>query len=144
MGYYDTLTVNQQAALRQLPQFYNLTPEEINNIFAKIDDFEIVEATEHKRNIAYQGRLNVIKYIENGKLCSPLPKDDVKVDRGVNIYNPGFISFDFINLSTVYFKFSLPDKKRCYLTEEKIIKKLVSEHKFPEYLERSYDYIHFR
>ena len=145
MGYYDTLTVNQQAALKQLPQFYNLTPEEINNVFAKFDDLEIVEATQHKQNITYQGRISVAKCKEEGKLCSPLPVEDVKIDRGIYFSKntSGFVSFDTISLGVVYFRFSLPS--RCYcLMKELLIKKVVSEHKFPIYLERSYDYVHFR
>lgn len=145
MGYYNTLTVNQQAALKQLPQFYSLTPEEINNIFAKVDDLELVEATEYKRNRILNAQEVMAQYIADGRLVDPLPAEEVKIDRGVYIskHISGFVSFDTINLGMVYFKFSLPDKKYC-LMKELLVKKVVSEHKFPAYSERSYDYIHFR
>jgi hypothetical protein len=98
--------------------------EEINNIFEKIDNVEVDEAAKHKQDIILRSREHTIKYKEDGRCCSPLPIEDVKLDRGINVYIPGFISFDFINLSTVYFKFSLPDKKR-FLTEEMLIKKVM-------------------
>jgi hypothetical protein len=124
MGYYNTLTENAKSALKQLPQFFNLTSEEINNILAKIDDVEIIEATQHKRNITYQGRLNVAKHIEDGKRLDPLPTEEIQIDRGVHINNAGFISFDKINLSTVWIKFSLPEKKPL-MFEELLTKKMV-------------------
>ena len=124
MGYYNTLTENAKSALKQLPQFFNLTSEEINNIFAKIDDLEIVEATEYKRNRILNSREVVAQYIADGRLVKPLPAEEIQIDRGIHINNYGFISFDKINLSTVWIKFSLPEKKPL-MFEELLTKKMV-------------------
>lgn len=145
MGYYETLTLNQKIALTQHPQFCNLTPNEINNIFAKFDDLDIVEAMEYKRNHILNAREVVAQYIADGRLVNPLPAEEVKIDRGVRLTTnaSGFISFELINLSDVYFRLSLPNKSYSYM-KEGLIKFILSKYEFPVYSERSYDYIHFR
>jgi len=121
--YYDYYTDTESVDIgwmKQSPQFYGMTDDEIKAFIHKINRIEEKQWTQENRERLQAERDKTRAYIEEKKFVPPLPPEDVEIQFGWKIApswvdDHGFIREDFAKGLRKTIRLSLDNKKKIYI-----------------------------